>query len=296
MNAATTNNHEVPLKPLSGWPALSWVLGAFSIAVLGIIYGATTEAAVLIFAAAAVIVAASIACAGFIMLPPNTAVALLLFGSYHGTARESGFWWVNPFYTKKVVSLRLRNLNGPKLKVNDKAGNPIEIACVVVWNVEDTFEALFEVDDYHDYVSVQSESAIRHLASLYPYDSWEDDDIISLRANISEVSGALEKELRERLNRAGVLVHEARLTHLAYAPEIAEAMLRRQQAGAIVAARKKLVEGAVGMVRMALEQIREEHVVEMDDERKAAMVSNLLVVLCGESNAQPVINAGTLYH
>ena len=296
MNASPTTNHEIPLKPFSGWPALSIVLLAFIVAIYGIVHGARNEQVSLIIGATVLIVALSIACAGFVMLPPNTAVALLLFGSYHGTARESGFWWVNPFYTKKVVSLRLRNLNGPKLKVNDKAGNPIEIACVVVWNVEDTFEALFEVDDYHDYVSVQSESAIRHLASLYPYDSWEDDDIISLRANIAEVSGALEEELRERLNRAGVLVHEARLTHLAYAPEIAEAMLRRQQAGAIVSARKKLVEGAVGMVHMALAQLDEEHVVEMDNERKAAMVSNLLVVLCGETNAQPVINAGTLYH
>ncbi len=296
MNAAPIANHEIPVKPFSGWHALTYVLIAFLASVLAFIYGAGTESVLVIVLTTIIIVATCIACAGFVMLPPNTAVALLLFGSYHGTARESGFWWVNPFYTKKVVSLRLRNLNGPKLKVNDKAGNPIEIACVVVWNVEDTFEALFEVDDYLDYVSVQSESAIRHLASQYPYDSWEDDDIISLRANISEVSEALEVELRERLSRAGVRVHEARLTHLAYAPEIAEAMLRRQQAGAIVAARKKLVEGAVGMVRMALEQIQEENVVEMDNERKAAMVSNLLVVLCGESNAQPVINAGTLYH
>ncbi|PKO18657.1 band 7 protein [candidate division BRC1 bacterium HGW-BRC1-1] len=296
MNTAPIANHEISVKPISGWRTLPWVLIAFLAAVSAFIYGIGIESVLFIVVGILTILVAAVACAGFVMLPPNTAVALLLFGSYHGTARESGFWWVNPFYTKKVVSLRLRNLNGPKLKVNDKAGNPIEIACVVVWNVEDTFEALFEVDDYLDYVSVQSESAIRHLASQYPYDSWEDDDIISLRANISEVSEALEVELRERLSRAGVRVHEARLTHLAYSPEIAEAMLRRQQAGAIVAARKKLVEGAVGMVRMALEQIQDEHVVEMDNERKAAMVSNLLVVLCGETNAQPVINAGTLYH
>ena len=288
--------HEIHLKLGSGWPALAIVLLGFAAALTALITGISQESLPMTLPAIVSFVALLIAVSGFITLTPNEAVALLLFGEYRGTARDSGFWWVNPFYTKKRISLRLRNLNGPKLKVNDKAGNPIEIACVVVWNVSDTFEAFFEVDDYQDFVSVQSEAAIRHLASLYPYDAWEEDDVISLRANIDEVSEALEQELRERLKRAGVLVQEARLSHLAYAPEIAEAMLRRQQAGAIVAARKKLVEGAVGMVRMALDHIHEEKVVELDDERKAAMVSNLLVVLCGETNAQPVVNAGTLYH
>ena len=299
MNATTSISqpqHEVVLKPFSGWPALTIVLLGFVATITALIAGISQESLPITLPAIVSLIVLMVAAGGFLMLTPNEAVAFLLFGEYRGSARESGFWWVNPFYTNKKISLRLRNLNGPKLKVNDKAGNPIEIACVVVWNVSDTFEAFFEVDDYQDFVSVQSEAAIRHLASLYPYDAWEEDDVISLRANIDEVSGALEQELRERLKRAGVLVQEARLSHLAYAPEIAEAMLRRQQAGAIVAARKKLVEGAVGMVRMALDHIHEEKVVELDDERKAAMVSNLLVVLCGETNAQPVVNAGTLYH
>jgi len=233
--------------------------------------------------------------AGFFILQPNEAGVLLLFGKYVGTVKSEGFWWANPFYIKRKISLRLRNLNGEKLKVNDQAGNPIEIAAVVVWKVEDTFAACFDVDDFVQYVEVQSESALRHLATAYPYDSWEDESVVSLRANVDEVSEALEKELLERLHKAGVKVLEARLTHLAYAPEIAEAMLRRQQATAIIAARTKIVEGAVSMVRMALDHLKAENVIELDDERKAAMVSNLLVVLCGETNAQPVVNTGTLY-
>jgi regulator of protease activity HflC (stomatin/prohibitin superfamily) len=233
---------------------------------------------------------------GLFMIQPNEARVLLLFGKYVGTTRREGFNWANPFFTKKRISLRMRNMNGEKLKVNDHSGNPIEIALVLVWKVEDTFAACFEVDDYINYVMIQSESALRHLASIYPYDSWEEDQAVSLRGNIDQVSAALEKELQERFGKAGVKVLEARLSHLAYAPEIAEAMLRRQQASAIIAARSKIVEGAVGMVRMALERLAAEHVIELDDERKASMVSNLLVVLCGESNAQPVLNAGTLYH
>lgn len=232
---------------------------------------------------------------GFTVVQPNQAAVLLLFGTYLGSIKKEGFYWVNPFYTKKKISLRLRNLNGNKLKVNDSSGNPIEIAAVIVWKVEDTFAAFFDVDDYMSYVDTQSESALRHLASAYPYDSWEEKDIISLRANIDEVSAALEKELRDRLHKAGVLVLEARLSHLAYAPEIAEAMLKRQQASAIIAARQKIVEGAVGMVRMALEHLHKDNIIELDDERKAAMVSNLLVVLCGETQVQPVVNTGTLY-
>ncbi|HNY27928.1 MAG TPA: SPFH domain-containing protein [Candidatus Sumerlaeota bacterium] len=234
--------------------------------------------------------------AGFFMLQPNEAAVLLLFGKYVGTVKQEGFCWTNPFYRKMKISLRLRNLNGERLKVNDHAGNPIEIAAVIVWRVRDTFAAFFEVNDYIGYVQTQSESALRHLSSAYPYDNWEDERSISLRANIDEVSVALEQELQTRLDKAGVEVLEARLSHLAYASEIAEAMLRRQQASAIIAARQKIVEGAVGMVHMALEMLKQEKVVDLDEERKAAMVSNLLVILCSENHAQPVVNAGTLYH
>ncbi len=231
---------------------------------------------------------------GFFTLQPNTAAVLLLFGEYKGTARKQGFHWANPFYKKIHVSLRARNLNGEKLKVNDARGNPIEIAAVVVWHVQDTARAVFDVDDYAKYVTIQSESAVRHLASSYPYDSHEEGQL-SLRGSMDEVSQALQGELQERLAKAGVVVEEARLSHLAYAPEIAGAMLRRQQAEAVVAARMKIVEGAVGMVHMALEHLEKDKVVDLDGERKAAMVSNLLVVLCGDHNAQPVVNTGTLY-
>lgn len=234
---------------------------------------------------------------GFMILAPNQAGVLVLFGRYIGTVKTNGFWWVNPFASKRKVSLRAHNLNSDKLKVNDRAGNPIEIAAVVVWRVRDTFAACFDVENYVDYVNIQSESALRHLASAYPYDSWEEgtDNVVSLRGNIDEVSEALERELGERLGKAGVEVMEARLSHLAYAPEIAGAMLQRQQAAAIIAARQKIVEGAVGMVQMALDKLSRDQIVELDPERRAAMVSNLLVVLCGEREAHPVINAGTLY-
>jgi regulator of protease activity HflC (stomatin/prohibitin superfamily) len=231
---------------------------------------------------------------GFFTLQPNTAGVLLLFGEYKGTAVTPGFHWVNPFFNVIKVSLRARNLNGERLKVNDQRGNPIEIAAVVVWRVHDTAKATFDVDDYVHYVSIQSESAVRHLASSYPYDA-NDENVLSLRGSTDEVSKSLQAELQERLDKAGVVVDEARLSHLAYAPEIAGAMLRRQQAEAVVAARTRIVEGAVGMVQMALEHLEKDKVVEMDGERKAAMVSNLLVVLCGEQNAQPVVNTGTLY-
>ena len=234
---------------------------------------------------------------GFFILQPNEAGVLVLFGTYNGTAKDYGFWWVNPLTAKRKISLRAHNLNGDRLKVNDKAGNPIEIAAVIVWRVENTFAACFEVENYVDYVKTQSESALRHLASAYPYDSWEEGDVqaVSLRGNLDEVSHSLERELQERLERAGVKVVEARLSHLAYAPEIAGAMLQRQQASAIIAARQKIVEGAVSMVRMALEKLSVEKIVELDDERKAAMVSNLLVVLCSEKDVHPVINAGSIY-
>jgi regulator of protease activity HflC (stomatin/prohibitin superfamily) len=262
---------------------------------------------------------------GFFTLQPNEARVLVLFGKYRGTVRESGFHWGNPFYSngqplnvperddshpglsgrkslaqgkkslsRNKMSLRARTINVEKLKVNDKRGNPIEIGAVLVWRVQDTAQAVFDVDDYAKYVETQSESALRHLASEYAYDHGEDNEI-TLRSNATEVSIALRGELEERLNRAGIAVEEARLTHLAYAPEIAQAMLRRQQAEAVIAARQKIVLGAVSMVDMALHGLAEKQVVVLDDERKAAMVSNLMVVLCGESEVHPVVNAGTLY-
>jgi len=269
---------------------------------------------------------------GFFTLQPNEARVLVLFGAYKGTVREAGFHWGNPFYSngsgtaaaaaattaeghganataiavhaaqaagrrsakRNRISLRARTLNGQRLKVNDKGGNPIEIAAVVIWRVQDTAMAMFDVDDYEQYVETQSESALRHIASLYGYDHGEEDEI-TLRSNVEEVSAALKAELHERLAKAGVVVEEARLTHLAYAPEIAQAMLRRQQAEAVIAARQKIVHGAVSMVDMALKELADKHVVSLDDERKAAMVSNLMVVLCGDSEVHPVVNAGTLY-
>ncbi len=231
---------------------------------------------------------------GFFTLQPNEARVLILFGAYRGTVRTSGFHWTNPFNKKLRVSLRARNLNGEKLKVNDKNGNPIEIAAVVVWRVDDTAQATFDVQDYENYVRIQSESAVRHIASAYAYDHGEHDEI-TLRSGVEEVSVALTKELQARLAKAGVVVEEARLTHLAYAPEIASAMLRRQQAEAVIAARQKIVHGAVSMVEMALRELLDKRLVALDEERKAAMVSNLLVVLCGETEVHPVVNAGTLY-
>ena len=234
---------------------------------------------------------------GMFIVNPNDSRVLVLFGSYKGTVKKNGFCWANPFLTKKNVTLRARNLNGERLKVNDRAGNPIEIAAVVVWRVEDTYRACFDVDDYEHYVVVQSEAAVRHLAGSYPYDTFEDDEeeTLTLRAGKDQVNAELERELQERFDRAGIRVIEARLSHLAYASEIAEAMLRRQQATAVVAARTKIVEGAVSMVEMALDKLNERQVVDLDEERKATMVSNLLVVLCSESSASPVVNAGTLY-
>jgi len=249
----------------------------------------------------------------------------VLFGAYKGTVRMPGFHWGNPFYSngpqqaaswranliaakagasstagqrplgRNKISLRARTLNGDKLKVNDKRGNPIEIAAVVVWRVEDSAQAMFDVDNYENYVPIQSESALRHLASLYAYDHSEEDTEITLRSNVDDVSKSLRDELQDRLGKAGVIVDEARLTHLAYAPEIAQAMLRRQQAEAVIAARTKIVQGAVSMVDMALKELAEKSVVQLDDERRAAMVSNLMVVLCGESEVHPVVNTGTLY-
>ena len=267
---------------------------------------------------------------GFFTLQPNEARVLILFGAYKGTVRDSGFHWGNPFYSngprqsgalamaqmaeqgkpgaakaasmapprktpgRHKISLRARTLNGDRLKVNDKRGNPVEIAAIVIWRVQDTAQAAFDVDDYEKYVETQSESALRHLASCYAYDHGEENET-TLRSGVEEVSQALRKELQDRLMKAGVTVEETRLTHLAYAPEIAQAMLRRQQAEAVIAARQKIVHGAVSMVDMALKELAEKQVVTLDDERKAAMVSNLMVVLCGESEVHPVVNTGTLY-
>jgi regulator of protease activity HflC (stomatin/prohibitin superfamily) len=236
--------------------------------------------------------------AGLYTLQPNEAAILQLFGAYKGTSRAPGLRATNPFYSRRKISLRARNLNGDKLKVNDKRGNPIEIAAVVVWHVDDSAKAAFDVDDYEMFVKVQSESAVRHLASSFAYDAEQVKDVVNeptLLESADVVARALVKELQARLEQAGVVVEEARLTHLAYAPEIAQVMLRRQQAEAIIAARQKIVHGAVSMVEMALSELSAKKVVELDDERRASMVSNLMVVLCAESEVQPVINTGTLY-
>ncbi len=232
--------------------------------------------------------------AGFFMVHPNQARVLQLFGAYAGTARESGLRWANPFYSKKAVSTRIRNFESGKLKVNDSRGSPIEIAAVVVWKVIDTAEAIFEVDDYEEFVHIQTESALRNMTTTYPYEPHEGEGM-ALRSNPVEIAQALREEIQDRLEEAGVNVIEARISHLAYAPEIAHAMLRRQQASAVIAARTQIVAGAVGMVRMALEQLKEEQVVNLDEERKAALVGNLLTVLCSEEGTQPVLNTGSLY-
>ena len=243
---------------------------------------------------ALLIVLTVLALAGLTVVYPNEARVVLLFGNYLGSLRRPGFWWVNPLTVRRRISARVRNFESAKLKVNDHVGNPIEIAAVVVWKVVDTAEALFEVDNYENFVKVQTEAAVRNLASAHPYDAHTDGEL-SLRANTVEVADQLKKEIQDRLTRAGVEVIEARLSHLAYAPEIASAMLQRQQASAIVAARTKIVEGAVGMVEMALERLAAKEIVHLDEERKAAMVSNLLVVLCSDQHTQPVVNTGTLY-
>ena len=232
--------------------------------------------------------------AGFFMVHPNQARVLTLFGTYVGSARETGLRWANPFYAKKAVSLRVRNFDCDPLKVNDSSGNPIEIAAVVVWKVVDSAEAVFEVDDYISFVEIQSEAAVRNLATSYPYESHSEDQV-ALRSSPQQIAEELKIEVQDRLDKAGMEVIEARISHLAYAPEIASAMLKRQQAQAIVAARRTIVDGAVGMVKMALDELRDQNIIELDHERKAAMITNLLVVLCGEENAQPVLNTGSLY-
>jgi hypothetical protein len=231
---------------------------------------------------------------GFFFVNPNESVVLLLFGDYKGTVKDNGFFWVNPFYARKSISLRARNFDSDKIKVNDKVGNPIQIGVILVWQVKDTFRACFEVDNYETFVKIQTDSAVRELTGLYPYDNFDTDSEVTLRSGHEEVNHVMEENLRKRLDMAGIHVIEARIGHLAYAPEIAGAMLRRQQATAVVAARFKIVEGAVSMVHMALEELSKQGVIELDEERKAAMVSNLMVVLCGDKDVNPVVNAGTL--
>lgn len=323
----------------SGWPMLFVTIALFALAIFLFVKsifgfvaadaaGTDPEAiAILCFIASLVLfVGACIVAHGLFSLQPGQARVCVLFGEYVGTVRDEGLKWANPFYSRvlgltsaeaddadkdskgfaakqhahgSIVSTRLRTLNGERLKVNDKMGNPIEIATVVSWRVADTAKAIFDVDDYESYVAMQTETALRHVASIYAYDHMEDEDesasSITLRSNIEEVSDALKLELGRRLAPAGISVDDARLTHLAYAPEIAQAMLRRQQADAILAARKKIVEGAVSMVEMAVDRLSDGGTIELDDERRAAMAQNLMVVLCGESDAQPVLNAGTLY-
>ncbi len=245
------------------------------------------------------LLAAIITIPGFVLVNPNSSRVLLLFGKYTGTIKKNGFFWVNPLYSKKKISLRASNFDSERLKVNDKLGNPVMISTILVWRVTDTFKAAFDVDDYQNFVRVQTDAAVRKLASMYPYDNFADeglDEDITLRSSLNEVSEALEKELQERLSMAGIEVLEARIGYLAYAQEIANAMLKRQQATAIVAARHKIVEGAVSMVEMALEELSKKEVVTLDEERKAAMVSNLMVVLCSDKDASPIVNAGTLNH
>ena len=247
-------------------------------------------------AAAIILVIVLFFTAGFVIVNPNESSVLVLFGAYKGSIKQNGFWWVNPFFVKKKISLRARNLDSEPIKVNDKVGNPVMIGVVLVWKVADTYKAAFDVDDYEHFVNIQSEAAIRKLAGGYPYDNLEDEDAkITLRGGADEVNHMLEEEIRERLAIAGIHVIEARINYLAYAQEIAKAMLKRQQATAIVAARFKIVEGAVSMVDMALEQLADKKIIDMDDEKKATMVSNLMVVLCSDKDATPVVNTGTLY-
>ena len=282
----------------SGWFHLCLTIGMMIVAPI-IFMASVATAPILLLIAIPLFVVALIWCNGFFTIQPNESCLMTFFGPYMGTVRQAGFYWVNPFYNKRKISLRAQNLEGSKLKVNDKRGNPIEIAVVIVWRVDNTAAASFDVQNVEKYVHIQSESAVRHLAGAYAYDHGSGDDAdrteLTLRESTEEVAATLLAELRERLHKAGVEVDEARITHLAYAPEIASVMLRRQQAEAIIAARQKIVHGAVSMVEMALNELSEKNIVELDPERKAAMVNNLLVILCGESEARPVLNAGTLY-
>ncbi|RLT10952.1 MAG: SPFH domain-containing protein [Planctomycetota bacterium] len=282
----------------NGWFHLFLTIGMIISSIVVFIAG-VASAPILLLIAIPLFILAMFWSIGFFTLQPNESCLLTFFGPYIGTVRQAGFYWVNPFYLKRKISLRAQNLEGSKLKVNDKRGNPIEIAVVIVWRVDNTAAATFDVQNVDKYVHIQSESAVRHLAGAYAYDHGSGDDAdrteLTLRESTEEVAATLLAELRDRLIKSGVEVDEARITHLAYAPEIASVMLRRQQAEAIIAARQKIVHGAVSMVEMALNELSEKNIVELDPERKAAMVNNLLVILCGESEARPVLNTGTLY-
>lgn len=281
---------ESSLKPISGFSILALTLSLIALSSYLFVINWQFLPITLILVSLFII-------KGFVIINPNEAIVLVLFGNYSGTIKDSGFHWINPFYLRTFISLKARNLNGQSLKVNDKIGNPVEIAAVIVWQVEDTAKAIFEVDDYNKYVNIQSEAAVRHLAGVFPYDNFEEENAdVTLRGGAEKVNTLLENELNERLAPAGIKVIEARISHLAYAQEIAGAMLRRQQATAVVAARRLIVEGAVGMVEMALAKLSEREIVHLDEERKAAMVSNLLVVLCGDKEVNPVVNTGTLHH
>jgi len=286
---------EKDLKPMSGYLALILAIGCFA-AAIGCFAASVENGPALRVVAAILVVVAIFLLKGVMVVNPNHARVCTFFGKYVGTVKENGLLWVNPFYSSMRITLRSQNLNGQQLKVNDKMGNPIEIAAVIVWQVKDTYRASFEVADFQQYVGIQSEAAVRHLATSCPYDQMEDEHAeITLRDGGEKVNEMLEQELTDRLAPAGILIKEARISHLAYAPEIAGAMLQRQQATAIVAARFKIVEGAVGMVELALEMLSKKNIVNLDEEKKAAMVSNLMVVLCGEKAATPVLNTGTLY-
>lgn len=287
---------ERPVTTISGYPAALLILALAATSVWQFVQ-LTQGRGSLVMAAAALLTAIVLA-AGLYMLQPNTAALLTLFGAYHGTDRREGLRWANPLYVKRTVSLRARTLNMSTLKVNDKRGNPVEIAAAVVWQVQDTAQASFSVDDVERFVALQAESALRHLASRYAYDDGDADagHEPTLRGSLDEVAQALQAQLQQRFEPAGVRVADAKLTHLAYAPEIAQAMLRRQQAEAVIAARTKIVHGAVSMVEAALKGLSEREIVHLDDERKAAMVSNLLVVLCSDKDTQPIVNTGTLYN
>ncbi|QEC75253.1 SPFH domain-containing protein [Mucilaginibacter ginsenosidivorax] len=282
---------EKTINPPSGFAAFALLLVVLAVAAVCLFIGEEPVGAILGVLGFIFILP------GLVIVNPNESKVLTLFGKYVGTVKKDGFFWVNPFTVKRKVSLRAFNLNGQQLKVNDSIGNPIEIAAVIVWQIKDTASAVFAVENYIQYVNIQSEAAVRHLANSFPYDNLEDETAtITLRGGAEQVSLLLEKELNERLDRAGIEVLEARISHLAYAPEIAHSMLQVQQASAIIAARRLIVEGAVGMVEMALNKLSEKNIVELDEERKAAMVSNLLVVLCGDRSVNPVVNTGTLYH
>ena len=285
---------ERPYNGLPGLPVLLFLLAAELGLAWMLVMNIRSESPLEIVVAALGIATVTFLMAGLFLVNPNEGKVLQLFGEYKGTAKQEGLRWANPFLTKKKVSLRIRNFESSHLKVNDLDGNPIEIAAVVVWKVVETAEAVFEVDDFEHYVKVQSEAALRNLATSYAYDA-HDEQHVSLRGHTNAVADHLKREIQERLTKAGVQVLEARISHLAYAQEIAAAMLQRQQAGAIIAARQRIVEGAVGMVEMALDMLSTKSIIQLDEERKAAMVSNLLVVLCGDRNTQPVINTGTIY-